>query len=137
MGKARRRRDQQRVDRRETHRDIIDDPRFVAAVDLIGRTGAVDFQIRYCDEDPPVVWIAVASYRNGEQQVQEAAAAMRPVEAVFRLCAQLIDGGTCAHCGRGTGFHEDVDTLPAHELVCWYQWDPELATFRRGCEGDQ
>jgi hypothetical protein len=22
------------------------------------------------------------------------------------------------------------------QVVCWYRFDPELKTFRRGCEGD-
>jgi hypothetical protein len=29
-----------------------------------------------------------------------------------------------------------VDSMPLNESVCWYQWDPEMKTFRRGCEGD-
>jgi hypothetical protein len=109
-----------------------DDPRFIAATELIGRTGAIQFQIRYSDDPPPVVWIAVAEYKGNHF---ETAAAMDPSRAVFRLCDQLIDGGTCTHCERPTGFSEDVDWMPLDEHICWYQWDPELATFRRGCEG--
>jgi hypothetical protein len=55
---------------------------------------------------------------------------------VLRLCAQVVDGGRCTHCRRPTGLSEDLDAMPLDRLVCWYQWDPELATFRRGCEGD-
>lgn len=108
-----------------------DDPRFVAAVDLIGRTGAEQFVIRYCDEDEPLVWIAQARY-HGHWQV---AAALGPVGAVLALCDSLIDGGTCQHCQRPTGFAADVDPMPLEPFICWYQWDPELRTFRRGCAG--
>lgn len=106
------------------------DPRFGPAVELLGRTGAAQFQIRYCDESPPTVWIAAARWGAN----WETAAAMTPTRALFRLCDQVIDGGRCQHCGRPAGFTPDLDAMPAGPLVCWYQWDPELATFRRGCE---
>lgn len=106
------------------------DPRFMAAVDLIGRSGADNFQIRYCEEETPTVWVAAAKW--GE--VWEVGASTAPLEALFRLCAQVLDGGMCKHCGRPSGFVPDLEPAPAPELVCWYQWDPELETFRRGCE---
>jgi hypothetical protein len=108
----------------------MDDARFVAAVDLLGRTGAAEFQIRYCDEERPTLWMAAARWRGH----WEAAAALGPLPAVLRLCEQVIDGGQCTHCRRPAGFTDDLDAMPASQLVCWYQYDPELATFRRGCE---
>jgi hypothetical protein len=67
----------------------------------------------------------------------EAAAAIDPVTATLRLCAQVIDGGHCAHCHRLTIFIEDADDPgPLGRAGCVYQWDPELVTFRRSCEGD-
>jgi len=107
----------------------VHDPRFGPAVELIGRTGAEEFQIRYCEEEQPLVWVAAARWRG----TWEAAGAMNPVRAVFRLADIVIDGGTCTHCHRPTAFEPDVGaTWPA--FLCPYQWDPELATFRRGCE---
>ena len=106
-----------------------DDKRFTAAVDLLRRTGSAEFQIRYCDEEKPVVWVAAA--RWGKRW--ETGAAMDPVLAVFRLCNQVIEGGTCTHCHHPTGFAPDLHTMPADDLICWYQWDPERAAFRRGC----
>lgn len=112
------------------HLPSVEDKRFVAAVDLIGRTGADEFQIRYCKEEKPVIWMAAARWMN----IWDTAAAMDPLRAVFRLCDTVIDGGSCTHCKRPSGFSPDIDELPLDKLVCWYQWDPELATFRRGCE---
>lgn len=108
-----------------------DDARMTAAVELLGRTGADEFQVRYCDEEKPVVWIAAARWGD----IWEAAAGMNPLFAVFRLCDQVIDGGHCVHCNRPTGFAAELDQMPLDKLVCWYQWDPERSTFRRGCEG--
>ena len=120
--------------------DPTKDPRFIAAVDLVGRTGAQAFQLRWSDDEEPILWMAVATYH-----VTAANAAMRgtahkigvaldPLHAVFDLCDKAIDGGMCAHCRRPTGFVEDLDEMPLNDVVCWYQWDPELVTFRRGCE---
>jgi hypothetical protein len=112
--------------------DSHKDPRLAAAVSLIGHTGATGFQMRYCDEERPVVWIALAQFEKD----WECASAMNPLRAVFRLCDELFDGGTCTHCKRPTGFEPSIDPMPMSEIVCWYQWDPELKTFRRGCAGD-
>lgn len=123
------------------------DPRFIAAVQLIQRTGAQSFRIGYSDDDdgPPVVWYACVTYKRPPGTPRwtpgEAAASLDPVKAVLRLCEQVIDGGTCTHCGRQTIFDADVtDTVfddALNELGCVYGWDPELATFRRACEGDR
>ena len=108
-----------------------DDERFTAAVELIGRTGAEEFEIRHSPEDdPPITWTAIGKWGKA----YEVAAAMHPVEAVFRLCDQIIDGGQCNHCHKPTGFESSMDPMPLNQFVCWYQWDPELKTFRRGCE---
>jgi hypothetical protein len=110
----------------------LEDPRLVAAVQMIQRTGARSFQIRYSDDEQPVVWMAVAEYGDG---AWDAAAAREPLRAVLRLCETLIDGGTCKHCGRPTGFTEEyAGDMPLDGVVCWYRYDPELAMFRRGCE---
>lgn len=129
--------------------DVTLDPRFLAAVKLLERTGARNFRIAHSPEDDgdPTVWYATATWymrsgrpvadsRGGAAVVHEAAAAINPVTAVLRLCEQVIDGGECAHCGLPTIFVEDTDTGLLDRMGCVYAWDPELATFRRGCEGD-
>jgi hypothetical protein len=110
----------------------LEDKRIPAAIALLGHTGATEVQVRYCDEERPVVWMAVA--RWGKRW--EVTAAMTPALAVFRLCDEVIDGGQCTHCRRPTGFTPDFEAMPASRLVCWYQWDPECEAFRRGCAGD-
>ena len=122
------------------------DPRFIAAVDLVRRTGAQEFQVRYQDDEQPVVWVAVARHRKldgvpvpadapGEDH-WEAAGAIGPYLAVMRLAETLVDGGTCAHCARPAGVVDDPGPMPLADTVCWYQYDPEMKTFRRSCEGE-
>lgn len=124
------------------------DPKFLAAVKLIERTGAQSFRVGFTPDDdgPPTVWYATATWGldpstgrpmpKGGRQRSEAAGAIHPVNAVLRLCELVIDGGTCAHCGRPTVFVADTDTTMLDRIGCVYAWDPELATFRRDCEGD-
>jgi len=117
-----------------TDLDPTTDPRFQATLSLIGRTGADEFQIRYSDDDEPVVWMAVATYK---EKGSEVAAGLNPLTAVLRLAETLVDGGTCTHCKRPSGLDPNsFEKMPADDIICWYQFDPELKTFRRGCEGD-
>lgn len=111
----------------------FDDERFLAVVDLIRRTGAQSFQIRYQDDEIPTVWVAIAGY--GEQW--EAGGALNPLMAAWRLAEALIDGGMCTHCSKPTGVTNDwTGEMPLQGMICWYIYDPELKKFRRGCEGD-
>ena len=110
-----------------------------AAVDVIGRTGAHNIQIRWSDDEQPVVWFVVASY---DEDVWETAAGRDPIDALLRCAAQLIDGGQCRHCGRPSALDTDwenpLSTFAAQVglPICSYTYDPELATFRRSCEGE-
>ena len=112
------------------------DPRVAAMLDLIGRTGARQVQIRYSDDEQPTVWFVVAQYGRARW---ETAAAFDPAVALERLCERVIDGGQCTHCGRPTAFDLSADDTENEAIsqgtVCWYMWDPELSTIRRGCEG--
>ena len=108
-----------------------EDPRFLATVDLIRRTGAKEFQIRYSDDEAPMIWLAAAGFRGH----WEAAAALNPVTAVWRLAETLMDGGQCRHCNRPTGVSDDwTGSMPLERIICWYRYDPELKKFRRSCE---
>jgi hypothetical protein len=120
--------------RREQIESEARDPRLVAALHLLERTGMRQFQLRYDDDEQPTVWMAVGLYKG---ETFECAAAPTPLQAVFRLCDQLIIGGTCTHCQRATGFEEEPlgGPMPLDETICWYRYDPERETFRRSCEG--
>lgn len=125
------------ADGEDTH---FEDPRFSAALKLIGRTGAEEFVIRFDEPEDdergqPTVWIALAKYARDGRDHWMVGAALHPLRAVFSLCDSVVDGGTCVHCRRPTGFAETHESMPLEDRVCWYQWVPEMKTFRRGCEG--
>lgn len=117
-----------------------DKDKLLAAVHYIRRTGAKQVQIRYHDDEQPVVWFVVAMYDgfnpSGIMGV-EVDAATTPLDAALRLCERIGDGAKCNHCNRPSGFEPNLLVrMPHDDKICWYQYDPELKTFRRGCEGD-
>lgn len=115
----------------------VEDPRFIAAIEFIRRTGASSVQIRYSDDEQPVIWFVVAGYdgNNPTKMVGvEVDASVNPLRAALRLCERLADGGQCLHCGRPCGLDPDsIDSLPLDKFICWYQFDPGAKKFIRGC----
>lgn len=123
------------------------DPRFVAGLDLIRRTGALQVQVRWSDDEEPHVWFVTARHNFGPDRHPRpegepgtvhwsVAAALHPLGAVFALLEELVDGSFCVHCQRPTGVTDEVEGMPLDQVFCWYVFDPELKTYRRGCEGD-
>jgi hypothetical protein len=120
----------------EHHKHLL-----IAIVDMLERTGSVNFMLRYCDEDKPTVWMALAEY-DGEHiaagEKFQVAAAMHPIQAAFRLLESLVDGGRCTHCDRTTGVTlttNDNSNLPKpiDSLVCWFVYDEQQQSFIRDC----
>lgn len=119
-------------------------PKFTAAVDLLRRSGASQIQIRYQDDDEPTVWIVVAVLHDwlpgwsgtSRGPAWEIDAGSHPEQAVLRLCERLVNGGLCVHCQKPTmlELYHDSEPVPGQGFLCVTAWDPELATFRRGCE---
>lgn len=78
---------------------LIDEDALIAAVDLVGRSGARQFEAGYLDDDVPSAearWWASARYKGTRIQVDEHAG---PVEAAEALARRILHGGTCQHCG--------------------------------------
>lgn len=109
------------------------DPRLTAAIEMLHRTGSTQFQLRYSDDEKPTIWLAVGKWG----QHYETAAGLGPLTATIRLAELVIDGGQCAHCRKPCGLWDRwQETPPLHTHLCWYVFDPELAKFRRSCEGE-
>lgn len=73
--------------------------RLLAAVDLIGRTGAHSFEVGYDDDHTPTTWWATARYRGRVLFVDEEP---DPLHAVDELLRRIVNGGRCTHCNRTT-----------------------------------
>lgn len=110
------------------------DPRFVALIEVLGGTGMKEWQLRWHDEEEPMVWIAVARWSHGD----EAGAALTPYLAALRLAETVMDGGECAYCERPTSITDNWKaSMPLADVVCWWAYDPETERFRRGCEAEE
>ena len=79
-------------------RELTDEDREVTAAiaAALPHLGAASFQMRYQDDAPPVVWIAIAEFPNiGPDGEWAVAASTTPGLAAWRLAESLIDGGDC------------------------------------------
>lgn len=109
------------------------DPRFAAVLTLLHRAGASEIQIRYDEEQDPIFWLVVGKWGD----TYEADTALTPLRAAMRLAERVVDGGTCAYCTKPTALSDDWRSPTIlDDLLCWWLYDPETQTFRRGCEGD-
>src|SRR5258706_5192328 len=87
----------------------------LASTDLVGRTGAKEFQLGYLHDEPPHQWYAQAQYK-GARIIEENHAG--PSEAADALSRRLLTGARCAHCGglvalSGSGAAADQDPVMA------------------------
>lgn len=106
-----------------------------ATADMVGRTGAIEFQIRYSDDEEPVLWIAYAGYKENRYGV---GTATNPFTACIRLMNLLVDGGRCTHCNRMTIYWPEIvpedSEPPLSDKDCVYYLDEKTMKFKRGCE---
>jgi hypothetical protein len=109
------------------------DPRFTATLDLLRRMGASEVQIRYDEEQDPIFWLVVGRWGD----TYEGDTALTPLRAAVRLAERVGDGGVCAFCARPAAVSDDwrAPTI-LDEHFCWWVYDPETESFRRGCEAE-
>lgn len=120
----------------------------VACADLVGRAGAVGFEIGYVHDDVPserAGWYAHARYLGARFMVQDEAS---PEAAAMGLAERILDGATC-RCG------QPVLVLTTAKVGCRWRlvgqrWEPgcdvaplniagkrgDLEAMRRVVEGD-
>ena len=120
----------------------------VAAVDLVGRTGAKQLEIGYLHDTPrseDAGWWATAKYRGARISVEDKTS---PTEALEALAVKLFDGAKCVHCGglvslsrKGAMFYPGrvladgstftLEEAKARPLCRWRRRGPKWV---RGCE---
>lgn len=85
----------------------LDEDAMIAALDLIGRTGAREMQVGYLHDDVPAEeadWWAHAQYRGARIVAEHHTG---PVEALESLAERLLTGGKCTQCGKFTTLRDD------------------------------
>lgn len=106
--------------------------RIIAAVDLIGRSGARSLEFGYLWDDVPVDqagWWAHATYRGRRVMVDSDLAG--PAEALEALTLRILDGAECQLC------HQTV-SLPPHDLALGTcRWYRSGARWQPGCTPDR
>lgn len=101
----------------------FDQDALVAAADLVGRSGAYQFEIGYeVDDVPPdeAGWYATAHFRGHPVKVE----GKGPVEAAEGLARLLLRGAQCRRCGKDISLSDD-------KAGC--RWTRQGRTWRPGC----
>lgn len=108
----------------------MNEQRLLAAVELVGRSGARQLEIGWTDDEGPRPGECYASafYRGARVTVEHQE---DPASAVEALAFRLMDGGQCVHCGQAItvpGFTY-ADGRPS----CEFRREGEH--WVRGCDG--
>lgn len=124
------------------------DDAVIACVDLVGRSGATEFECGYLHENVPVAeagWYATAVYRGAKIIAADKAS---PAEACDALAERLLSGAQCQHC-HGLVALSDAGAFAYRSavLATGERWDAEVAArapqcrwtrtagrWERGCE---
>jgi hypothetical protein len=129
----------------------IDQDAVIAAVDLVGRAGAKQFEVGYLHDDVPTEeagWYATATYRGAKIMEQDHPG---PVEACEALARRLLTGAKCTGCGGLVALSDggavaaksatmiDGSTWTAEEARAAGQcrWRRMGDRWVRGCDGQQ
>lgn len=106
----------------ELEREIV-----MAGVEVIGRTGATDFEVGHVLEGVPSVeadWYAHADFGGVRVQAEHHTG---PAEAVDALARRLLAGGRCTHCQRTIR----LDGGNSKDVCVWWR---DGVRWVRGCE---
>lgn len=122
--------------------------RLIAAVELVGRSGARGFETGFLEDDVPIMeadWWASATYKGAKITVEHKTS---PIEAAEALAERLLTGSMCNHCKKLVALREDAGfayfratlidgrSWNAEDVarlgLC--HWRREGRSWKRGCE---
>jgi hypothetical protein len=126
----------------------LDEDAGIAAVDLVGRSGARQIEVGYLHDNVPTEqagWYAHAQYRGVRITEEDHRG---PVEAVEALARRILTGARCAHCGGLVALSDDgaiaypnarmadgtVWTEQQIRAAGQCRWTRETRRWKRGCE---
>lgn len=111
----------------------FDEDAVVAAVDLVGRAGATEFEVGYLHDDVPAEeagWYAHAKYR-GTRITEENHRG--PTEAAEALARRILTGGRC-RCGKLVALSDSGATaFPTATMADGSTWTAEDAAKAGQC----
>jgi len=111
----------------------FDEDALMAAVDLVGRTGATAFEIGYLNDDVPpeeAGWYAHAQYRGARITAESSG----PVEAAEALAMRLLAGGKCTNCSGLIALSPaGAVVYPSATLTDGTKWTAKQAKAARQC----
>lgn len=112
----------------------IDQDALVAAIDLVGRAGAGQFQVGYLHDDVPVAaadWYAHAQYKGRRIIVEHH---VGPVEAAEALAVRILTGAKCAGCQSLVALNDDgAFACDDAEMADGTRWTAEEAAAAGQC----
>jgi hypothetical protein len=101
----------------------FDQDALVAALDLVGRSGATEAEVGFLHDDVPpeeAGWYAHAKYQGARVTVE----AEGPVEAAEGLARRLLHGAMCRRCGEPIQLADDKPGC---------RWTRQGAKWTPGC----
>jgi hypothetical protein len=107
----------------------LDEDALIAAVDLVGRTGAEGFKVGYLDDEPGTDWYAEAQFRGAKVIVE----APGPVEAAEALARRLMEGGKCVRCGCLIALSDSGAVAHPGRMLDGTTWTAEQAAAAGQC----
>lgn len=112
------------------HLDMV-----IACADLVGRAGAIEFQIGYAGTEARPRWWAHAQYRGGRLMAQDHET---PEAAAYALSRRVLRGATC-RCGKPVAMRQGHPNTCLWRLVgqAWVPGcDAPSVEIREGQRGD-
>jgi hypothetical protein len=113
------------------NRDQLNEPALLAAIDVIGRANAVEFEVGYLDDTEhwqDARWWASARWRGRKVLVEDHPG---PAQAAEALARRILNGGTCTHCGKTIVLTATRPKGSRRKKLC--AWRRDGARWVRGC----
>lgn len=113
------------------NRDQLNEPVLLAAIEVLGRANAQEFEVGYLDDTDDwrdARWWATVRWRGTRVTVENHRG---PSEAADALARRILNGGTCTHCGKTIRLTTSRPKGSARKKLCAWRRVDHL--WVRGC----
>jgi hypothetical protein len=112
--------------------ESTDRDRLIAAYDLVGRVGAVDFVVGYDDDLPEEYWWFARAALPGGSMISEVKGCTGADVAAEKLARKICNGGRCTACGKVMSLLTGSTTSSLLDLCFWTR-TANPKRWERGC----